>query len=362
MNKEAAPHPDPSHPTSEQTARASPGVPNIAWIRRSIPIADVARKLDLTVIAKMVRCWRPSKHQNSDRTPSVGLDSRTNKARCFVCDPRQYSNIDLVEKVLGIDTRRAVLWFARNFEVPCLPKGTHMAESERWHPNYRAGVRDDPLHWFVKSGVYATLSPAGKVLLPVLLSFVGDDDEITISYRGLMRYAGLGSTASISRALKEFQGLHILKRTGEPRDKACPVLRNVGQYRLTLNDADVLAFAEEIFQTAQKDIVLEREIRREARQRVRHDPRNKNHASPIEQIKSIPAAVLPVSLSSTSEALSNMTPSLVNRETERQDVRTALPRVNRKFETSASSGSAGSGETVMPETESIGSAYVDIEL
>jgi hypothetical protein len=330
----ASPQPDPSHPPGEQPARASPGVPNIAWIRRSIPIADVARKLDLTVVAKMVRCWRPENHQNADRTPSVGLDSRTNKARCFVCDSRQYSNIDLVEKVLGIDTRHAVPWFVRNFEVPCLPKGMHTAVSERWHPNYRAGVRDEPLHWFVKSCVYATLSPAGKALLPVLLSFVGDNDEITISYLGLMRYAGLGSSASISRALKEFQELHILKRTGEPRDKECPVLRNVGQYRLTLNDAALSAFAEETSQTAQKDIALERELRREMRRRVRHDARNKNHAStseqitsdkndasPIEQIQSATAAVLPVSLSSASEAVSKMTQQSGKREIEPQDVR-----------------------------------------
>jgi hypothetical protein len=281
MSTAAKPQPDPSEPT----ANAFPGVPDIAWIRRNIPIADVARKLDLTVRGKMVRCWRPENHQNADRTASVGLDSKTNKARCFVCDPRQFSNIDLVEKVLGIDTRRAVLWFARNFEVPCLPKGMHMAASERWHPNYRAGVRDDPLHWFVKSGVYAKLSPAGKVLLPVLLSFV-DNDEITMSYRGLMRYAGLGSSASVSRALRELQELHILKRTGDPRDKECPVLRSVGQYQLTMNDAALRAFAEETYQTAQKDIALERELRREMRRRVRQNIKNKTHASTSEQITS----------------------------------------------------------------------------
>jgi hypothetical protein len=332
----------------------------------------VAEKLGLTVTGKMARCWRPDKHEHGDRTPSVGLDSRTNNAKCFVCDDRRYSNIDLVMKVEGCDIRAALLWLSKNFDgIPDRPKGSHLETRERWHPHYRAGVRNDPLDWFVKSGVYATLSPAGKALLPVLLSFLGDNEESMISYRGLMRYAGLGSSASVSRALKELQELHILTRTGDPRDKECRVLRSVGQYQLTLDDAQLLAFAEETSQTAQKDIALERELRREARRRVRHNARNKNHAStseqitgdkkdasPSEQKQPAPAAVLPVSLSSPSEADSKMTPSPVNREIEPQGVRMTLSQVNRGTKTSASSGSAGSGGTEIPETESKGSGYV----
>src|SRR5712691_4768961 len=100
--------------------------PDFSYIRVRVPIRDVARELGLEVLGNMVRCWRPERHQHEDRTPSVGLHIRRNTARCFVCDPRSLSTIDLVMSVQGASVKSAARWIAERFQVPGLPKGKHL--------------------------------------------------------------------------------------------------------------------------------------------------------------------------------------------------------------------------------------------
>lgn len=91
-------------PNSTVPVHGGGGVPDLEYIKAWLPVAEVAAALELEVVGNMVRCWRPEKHQHGDRTPSVGIDRRRNRVRCFVCDGRAYSGIDLVEKVMGYDT------------------------------------------------------------------------------------------------------------------------------------------------------------------------------------------------------------------------------------------------------------------
>ena len=77
-------------------------------------------------------------------------------------------------------------------------------------------------------------------MVPVLQAFAREDNLCTISYRGLMRYAGIGSHSTVATALKRFQALHIVHvHKGRTSDglRACNV------YQLTLDDPFFLRLA-----------------------------------------------------------------------------------------------------------------------
>lgn len=45
---------------------ATGSYPDLHYIKRQIPIAEVARELDLRVIGNTAHCWRPKNHKNGD--------------------------------------------------------------------------------------------------------------------------------------------------------------------------------------------------------------------------------------------------------------------------------------------------------
>ena len=87
-----------------------------------------------------------------------------------------------------------------------------------------------------------------------------------MSYRGMMRYAGIGSQSTIAKGIKRFQNLHILireQRRGDDRLRAC------GAYRWTLDDPNFLIMAEQTRKREQNEISHERTLRAEERTRRR---------------------------------------------------------------------------------------------
>jgi len=49
-------------------------IPDMLYINRQIPIADVAHALGLRLDgARKIHCWHPERHKNGDRTASVGI-------------------------------------------------------------------------------------------------------------------------------------------------------------------------------------------------------------------------------------------------------------------------------------------------
>ena len=58
---------------------------------------------------------------------------------------------------------------------------------------FRASDTDTVIEMLVRSGLWCTLSHAERSILPVLATFTdGDTGLVEISYRGLMRYSGVG--------------------------------------------------------------------------------------------------------------------------------------------------------------------------
>ena len=51
---------------------------DLEYMRRSVPIQEVAEQLGLRTAGNMIHCWRPENHQHGDRTASVRLQPRRN--------------------------------------------------------------------------------------------------------------------------------------------------------------------------------------------------------------------------------------------------------------------------------------------
>ena len=243
---------------------AVPERPDLGWIKGKIPIEEVARELGLEVTRHRARCWRPENHRNGDADPSLRFHCRKNRARCFVCDQTGgFSTVDLVMGVLGCDFPLAVGWICERFPVPSANRGSPIGPRSRWRPNYRVGTSGTELELLVLSGLWALLTATQQKIVPVLRAFRDEETGwAQISYRGLMRYAGVGSATSIARAIRGFECLHALR---VERTQAVGVVRGCSRYRLTFDDADFLRGLNEVYRRHREAIERERAFRAEAR-------------------------------------------------------------------------------------------------
>ena len=235
-------------------------MPDLAVAKR-LPISDVAAALELEVVAGMIRCWRPQNHQNGDRTPSVGIDRRCNRAKCFVCDldRRQLSTIDLVQSVLGMDTVNALRWLAQRFAVPMLPKGRHLVD--RTVASYRVGLSGSPLEPLVRCGLFGELATSECRLLVVVCGFNGVEGT-ELSYRALSRYSGVRRDATIARAIRSLEAKGLLSVKRRP---AAGELSRVNCYSLTLESEAACRLMANSRLSAKDEIAAQRELRRQAR-------------------------------------------------------------------------------------------------
>ena len=233
--------------------------PDFEYIRKKVSIVAVARELGLAVTGHHARCWRSEAHHNGDAKPSIGFRKQTNTGRCFVCDPHTWSTIDLVKAVRGCELREAVSWITGRFYVPMLPKGSHVKKREAWSPRFRSGDTNTVIEILVRSGLWSTLSHAERSILPALCTF-GDRDTglVGISYRGLMRFSGVGSSATIAAALRHFEQMKFLQVVRAP---STGPLRRVNQYILSFDDPEFQAIVTKVFHHQRAEIELERELR-----------------------------------------------------------------------------------------------------
>jgi len=76
-------------------------------LKDSIKITDLARELGLQVRGRQARCFNAGQHKRGDKTPSLGLDTKTNRFKCFACGV-QGSIIDLYKEVKGVSLSEAI--------------------------------------------------------------------------------------------------------------------------------------------------------------------------------------------------------------------------------------------------------------
>lgn len=242
--------------------------PDIRFIRKRIPIQDVARDLGLRVNGHYrAHCWRVDSHCNADRDPSIGFDRKKNRGRCFVCDDHAWSNVDLVAMVLSCNTREAVEWVASRFPVPMTPRGRHIVKRRGWQPIYRVGVNGSIFEWLTRAGFWASITSTQRSVLVVLHTFTDSETGVAeISFRGIMRFGGIGSSASVATAIKRFRRLHVLEVEGRGGSDG---FRSCNRYQLTFDNPRFVASLNEIYRAHREAIELERGFRAEERKRRR---------------------------------------------------------------------------------------------
>lgn len=83
---------------------------------KAIPIRQVADRLALEFKGKNAKCFNEQAHSRGDKNPSLGLDLKTNRFKCFACDVKG-STIDLVMQAQGLDFKQACEWLANAFGI-----------------------------------------------------------------------------------------------------------------------------------------------------------------------------------------------------------------------------------------------------
>jgi hypothetical protein len=238
-----------------------PQCPDLEYIRTTVSIVAVAKELGLNVNGYRAHCWRTENHRNADANPSLGFQKKTNRGMCFVCDPHTWSTIDLVMLYLDCDLRAAISWITARFPVPALPLGSHIKKREAWFPRFHSGVDESVVTLLVRSGIWSELTHAERSILPPLVTFAERDTGIAeISYRGLMRYSGVGSPATIAAAMRRFERMRLLKVARKPGEL---LFRRVNQYTLTVEDPEFQSLVTKVFQRQREEIELERQLREE---------------------------------------------------------------------------------------------------
>lgn len=245
------------------------GVPDLRYINRKIPIADVAQILALRLGDNgNIHCWYPERHQSGDRTASVGIRKANNTVKCFGCGAGPMGPVDLVMTVLQLtNPGQAARWIAGHFEVPDLPPGTHFVQPRRHI--FRVGFEDE-VGLLVRSGLWARLSTPARSLVPVLLELADRDSDARslsarLSYRTLSRYSGVASPNAIKKALQELQEIGWLSITPGSRKPCSGPVREVSIYVLTPRSDELLELANANFAQQRAEIEIERKLRREAR-------------------------------------------------------------------------------------------------
>jgi hypothetical protein len=240
------------------------GVPDFAYIRNEIPIIAVAQALGIEV-GKHYRahCWRKENHRNADADPSLSFQVKKNRGMCFVCDAHTWSTIDLVMLFLECDMRQAVNWITARFAVPERTTGSHIEKREAWFPRLHSGLNENVMTLLVRSGIWSGLTHAEQSVLAVLITYTDNQHrEAEISYRGIMRYAGVGSQATVAKAIQRFVQMRVLKVIRYPGGL---LFRGVSRYVLTVDDSEFESLLTRRFASITQEIALEKELRAKAK-------------------------------------------------------------------------------------------------
>lgn len=248
-------------------ARRSGGIPNMRYINRELPVADIPRALDLRLdgTAK-IHCWHRERHQHGDRTASVGIRASNNIVKCFGCDSHSMGPIDLVMDVLGMDKPAdAAIWISERFAVPRIPAGKRLSGEARLRN--RVGY-ERGLGLLIRSGIWEILSQPAKAITPVLLEFADppapltDALNVTMAYRTISRYSGIRSPNAIRSALVELSEVGFLVLPPGPRRS---LDRTSASYVVTPNSEQLWELAQMTARQQRQEIAAEIELRRRDR-------------------------------------------------------------------------------------------------
>jgi len=172
------------------------------------------------------------------------------------------------------------------------------------------GVSGSDFEVLVRSGTFGQFSPAERSILLTLLAFKDAETGITtLSYRAIMRYAGVGRPANVSNALKHLQKLHAIQISQGPR--VVGITRECNTYRVTLEDPKFLELCNAVYRVTREEVERERNYRSELRAERAASNSNPKSRKEAEESKDTCTGL---HLSSISELNSNKAVPIWNRE------------------------------------------------
>jgi hypothetical protein len=261
------------------------------FINRELPIADVARALDLRLDAAVgkAHCWHPERHQHGDRTASVGIRASTNTVKCFGCYSTTMGPIDLVMDVLGMPSPAdAALWIAERFTVPSIPARKRLiGEALR---RERVGL-ERGLGLLIRSGIWGSLSEPARAIGAVLLEFAEKRSSleevfhVQMAYRTISRYSGIQSHNAIRKGLVELNEVGFLVLPAGPLLRSPD--RPSASYTVTPNSERLWELGQVVAHQHQQEIAAEVELRkrdRNGRLRSKREQTNKQQQAEKQQL------------------------------------------------------------------------------
>jgi hypothetical protein len=177
-------------------------LPDAKWMRKEIAIADVAHKLGLQGDGRRFDCCR--KHPPGKGRRSLGLHPPSNTMRCFSCDRRSLSTIDLVMEVKGWNVGAAMRWLDENFSG--IPR-VEIHSNGRMHRQNHA--RPFTLQNLFTSPGWMALSPKAKVVLTAVFARApvagSEQASLRCTYEHIIKWTGIRSRTTIAATLKELR-------------------------------------------------------------------------------------------------------------------------------------------------------------
>jgi hypothetical protein len=238
--------------------------PDIAWIRKNVPVLEVGKALGLRIRNRFTKCWRPENHAHGDADPSLQFYERGNRVRCFVCDMLGgHSNVDLVMGVLGFNIGQAVRWIAERFDVPNVKPGRPVGRGKVEPAPYNVRLNGPEFYFLIRTGMFGQLSAAERSILPVLEAFRDPDSGLTtLSYQAIIRYSGVSGRTTVSKTLQHLQRLHAIQIHQGARSG---ITRKCNTYKLTLDDPKFLDLCNKTSKIVREQIAQERSYRSDLR-------------------------------------------------------------------------------------------------
>jgi hypothetical protein len=219
---------------------------NMKSIRENVPIADVVDALGLHNNGRKLRCWRPG---HEDEHPSVGIDKTRNRVKCFRCDSKQLSNIDLVASVLNLSTYEASVWIGDRFGLTKAgvkigkPINRAMFRQKYWTQSLYKAIPDN-----VRALIERILHPSWEQLKPVAVKvyltltarilanlYASKSLSATICLPELMKASGMGK-GPVLRGIRQLEKAKLIKII--PASKGARQKGECNSYSLTWLNKD----------------------------------------------------------------------------------------------------------------------------
>jgi len=192
-------------------------VPDAEYIRRELPISEVAEKLGLEVRGRRVRC-------PEDRSHWASIWLKKNKVKCFKCGARAcWSTIDLAMLMLEADVNHAIQWIAARFDVPKRRRRITRnlcGITRHLYVDYPARKRPRHLELSIdtlrRSPLWAHLTPTARRLAAFLIQATPRGSLVlSVTYRELQRNIQTGNRGTLKTAFAQLRETGLIETQRE---------------------------------------------------------------------------------------------------------------------------------------------------